>query len=127
MSFADTALAFDDLAAVAKTFHQRVNFKLTHVLWLAALQTIAKTDGALLKQIAEKAGLQVPEAEELAFEKETGRAFAAAYDKMLGGGKRNRVVRSKCGNLGERIYSQTVIINDNHCREVFAWTKRSPD
>ena len=84
MSFADTALAFDDLAAVAKSFHQRVNFKLTHVLWLAALQTIAKTDGTLLKQIAEKAGLQVPEAEELTFEKEAGRAFAAAYDKMLG-------------------------------------------
>ena len=84
MSFADTALAFDDLAAVAKSFHQRVNFKLTHVLWLAALQTIAKTDGTLLKQIAEKAGLQVPEAGELTFEKEAGRAFAAAYDKILG-------------------------------------------
>ena len=83
MSFADTALAFDDLAAVAKSFHQRVNFKLTHVLWLAALQTIAKTDGTLLKQIAEKAGLQVPEAGELTFEKEAGRAFAAAYDKIL--------------------------------------------
>ena len=84
MSFEDTALAFDDLAAVAKSFHQRVNFKLTHVLWLAALQTIAKTDGTLLKQIAEKAGLQVPEAGELTFEKEAGRAFAAAYDKILG-------------------------------------------
>lgn len=84
MSFADTTLAFDDLAAVAKSFHQRVNFKLTHVLWLAALQTIAKTDGTLLKQIAEKAGLQVPEAGEMTFEKDAGHAFAAAYDKILG-------------------------------------------
>jgi hypothetical protein len=84
MSFADTALAFDDLAAVAKSFNRRVNFKLTHVLWLAALQTVAGTDGALLKQLAEKAGLKVPESEELTFEQEAGRAFATAYGKVLG-------------------------------------------
>ena len=84
MSFADTSPAFDDLEAVAKSFNQRVNFKLTHVLWLAALQTIAGTDSALLKQIAEKAGLQVPALEELTFEQEAGRAFAAAYGKILG-------------------------------------------
>ena len=84
MSFADTVPAFGDLAAAAKSFNQRVNFKLTHVLWLAALQTIARTDSALLKQVAEKAGLQVPAAEELAFEQEAGRAFAAAYGKILG-------------------------------------------
>ena len=84
MSFGDAAPAFDDLAAVAKNFNQRVNFKLTHVLWLAALQTIAKTDPALLKQIAERAGLEVPSAEELSFASEKGIAFAAAYDKILG-------------------------------------------
>ena len=38
----------------------------------------------MLKQVAEKAGLQVPAAEELAFEQEAGRAFAAAYGKILG-------------------------------------------
>ena len=84
MSFGDTAPAFDDLAAVAKNFNQRVNFKLTHVLWLAALQTIAKTDPALLKQIAERAGLEVPSAEELSFVGEKGIAFDAAYGKVLG-------------------------------------------
>ena len=84
MSFADTVPALEDLAAAAKSFNQRANFKLTHVLWLAALQTIARTDSALLKQVAEKAGLQVPAAEELAFEQEAGRAFAAAYGKILG-------------------------------------------
>ena len=84
MSFADTTPAFDDLAAVAKNFNQRVNFKLTHVLWMAALQTIAKTDPALLEQIAERAGLEVPSAEELSFASEKGIAFAAAYDKILG-------------------------------------------
>ena len=84
MSFADTTPAFDDLAAVAKNFNQRVNFKLTHVLWLAALQTVAKTDPALLEQIAERAGLEVPSAEELSFASEKGIAFAAAYDKILG-------------------------------------------
>ena len=61
-----------------------MNFKLTHVLWLAALQTIAGTDSALLKQIAEKAGLQVPALEELTIEQGAGRAFAAAYGKILG-------------------------------------------
>ena len=84
MSFADTVPAFDDLAAVARKFNQRVNFKLSHVLWLAALQTIAKTDSALLKQIAERAGMKVPAAEELTFEQEAGSAFAVAYDKILG-------------------------------------------
>ena len=84
MSFADAALAFDDLAAVAKSFHQRVNFKLTHVLWLAALQTVAKTDGALLQKLAERSGLKVPTPEELNFGEEAGLAFATTYDKMLG-------------------------------------------
>ncbi|MBP3812905.1 MAG: hypothetical protein J6E49_07345, partial [Acidaminococcaceae bacterium] len=84
MSFADAALAFDDLAAVAKNVNYRVNFKLTHVLWLAALQTVAKTDAALLKQMAERAGLAVPSAEDLTFEREAGIAFVNAYDKILG-------------------------------------------
>lgn len=84
MSFADAALAFDDLAAVAKNVNYRVNFKLTHVLWLAALQTVAKTDAALLKQMAERAGLAVPSAEDLTFEREAGIAFVTAYDKILG-------------------------------------------
>jgi len=85
MSFTDTALAFDDLATVAKEFNQRINLKLTHLLWLAALRTIAKADGALLQKIAERAGLKVPALEELDFGKETGIAFATAYDKVLGG------------------------------------------
>lgn len=84
MSFADAALAFDDLAAVAKNVNYRVNFKLTHVLWLAALQTVAKTDAALLRQMAERAGLAVPSAEDLTFEREAGIAFVNAYDKILG-------------------------------------------
>ena len=84
MSFGDAVPAFDDLAAVAKNFNQRVNFKLTHVLWLAALQTVAKTDSTLLKQIAKRAGLEVPSAEELSFASEKGIAFAAAYGKVLG-------------------------------------------
>ena len=87
MSFGDTAPAFDNLAAVAKNFNQRVNFKLTHVLWLAALQTIAKTDPAFLEQIAKRAGLAVPKPEELTFEQEAGVTFAAAYDKILGSGE----------------------------------------
>jgi len=95
MSFTDTVLAFDDLAAVAKNFNQRINFKLTHVLWLAALQTIAKTDSALLQKIAEQAGLKVPAPEELNFGEEAGVAFATAYDKVLGGeeGKDNLPVK----------------------------------
>ena len=84
MSFGDAELAFNDLAALTKECNQRVNFKLTHVLWLAALQTIARTDSALLKQIAERAGLKVPAVEELTFEKEAGIAFVTAYDKILG-------------------------------------------
>ena len=84
MSFAETTQAFDDLAAVAKEFNQRVNFKLTHLLWLAALQTVAKTDGALMAQVAERAGLPVPAAEALVPASDTGMAFAAAYGKILG-------------------------------------------
>jgi hypothetical protein len=84
MSFADSVPALNDLAAVAKSFNQRVNFKLTNVLWLAALQTIAKNDSALLEQIAEWAGMKVPAVEELTFEQEAGSAFAVAYDKILG-------------------------------------------
>ena len=37
----------------------------------------------MLKQVAEKAGLQVPALEELTFEQKAGRAFAAAYGKIL--------------------------------------------
>ena len=85
MSFEETELAFDNLAAVAKAFNYRVNFKLTHILWLAALQTVAGTDGELLKQIAKRAGLPVPTAEQLAFGNEAGTAFVTAYDKILGG------------------------------------------
>ena len=84
MSFAETTRAFDDLAAAAKEFNQRVNFKLTHLLWLAALQTIAQTDSALMARIAERAGLPVPAAEALVPANAAGIAFATAYDKILG-------------------------------------------
>ena len=84
MSFWEAVPAFDDLAAVAKDFNQRVNFKLTHVLWLAALQTIAATDTGLLEQLAERAGLAVPKPEELTFEQEKGIAFATAFGNILG-------------------------------------------
>ena len=95
MSFADTTPAFDDLAAVAKNFSQRVNFKLTHVLWMAVLQTVAKTDSTLLKQIAERAGLEVPSAEELSFASDKGIAFAAAYGKVLGSAEGKEILPVK--------------------------------
>jgi len=84
MSFGDADLALDDLAAVAKAFNYRVNFKLPHVLWMAALQTIAKTDSELMNRLADRAGLTVPSAEALAFGQDAGTAFAAAFGKALG-------------------------------------------
>ena len=84
MSFGDADLALDDLAAVAKAFNYRVNFKLPHVLWMAALQTIAKTDSELMNRLADRAGLTVPSAEALAFGQDAGTAFATAFGKALG-------------------------------------------
>jgi SpoU rRNA methylase family enzyme len=42
VSFTNCTLVFDDLEDAAKALHHKVNFKLTKLLWIAALQTVAE-------------------------------------------------------------------------------------
>lgn len=84
LSFANADAAFTDLSPVIKVFGGRVHFKLTDLLWLSALQTVAETDPPLLQRIAERAGLALPEKASLTPLQEEGAAFAGAYGKILG-------------------------------------------
>ena len=85
LSFTNTALAFDDLEDVTKSFNRKINFKLTNVLWLAALQTVAETEPSLLASIAERIDRPVPAREELSPADPAGIAFATSYDRILAG------------------------------------------
>ena len=85
LSFTNTALAFDDLEDVTKSFNRKINFKLTNVLWLAALQTVAETEPSLLASIAERIDRPVPAREELFPADPAGIAFATSYDRILAG------------------------------------------
>lgn len=83
LSFTNCTLVFDDLAEVAKSFHHKVNFKLTKLLWFAALQTVAETEPALLTDLAERIGQPVPAREDLVPGHPVGMIFATNYDRLL--------------------------------------------
>lgn len=85
LSFADADLYFAELGETAKICGNRVHFKLSSLLWLAALQTLAATEPELYRQIAERAGLPAAEEGCLNAETEVGRNFARAYGEIAGG------------------------------------------
>lgn len=85
LSFADADLYFAEPGETAKIFGNRVHFKLTSLLWLAALQTLAATEPELYRQAAERAGLPAAEEVLLIAGTEVGRNFAQAYGKIAGG------------------------------------------
>ena len=82
LSFCNADLAQVDFASAVKFLKGKVHFKLTNVLWLAALQVIAN-NAELMGKIAAASELAVPSAEELTAETEIGKAYALAYAKVL--------------------------------------------
>ena len=84
LSFCNADLAQVDFASANKFLKGKVHFKLTNVLWLAALQVIAANNAELMGKIAAAAELEVATAEELTAETEVGKAYALAYAKVLG-------------------------------------------
>ena len=82
LSFCNADLAQVDFASAVKFLKGKVHFKLTNVLWLAALQVIAN-NAELMDKIATASELAVPSAEELTAETEIGKAYALAYAKVL--------------------------------------------
>lgn len=83
ISFAGAAGAFADLKPLVKACGGRVHFRLTELHWLAALQTVAEKEPELLQEIAERAGLELPEKQRLTPLQKEGDAFAEAYGKIL--------------------------------------------
>lgn len=83
LSFCNADLAQVDFASAVKFLKGKVHFKLTNVLWLAALQVIAN-NAELMGKVAAAAELNVATAEELTAETEIGKAYALAYGKVLG-------------------------------------------
>lgn len=83
LSFCNADLAQVDFAAAVKYLKGKVHFKLTNVLWLAALQLIAEKNVELMGKIAAAAELEVVSAEELNAASEAGKAYALAYAKVL--------------------------------------------
>jgi SpoU rRNA methylase family enzyme len=83
VSFTNCTLVFDDLEDAAKALHHKVNFKLTKLLWIAALQTVAETDQALLVRLAERIGQPVPAREDLEPGNPVCMVFATSYDRLL--------------------------------------------
>ncbi|MBQ9763394.1 MAG: hypothetical protein IJV92_03455 [Phascolarctobacterium sp.] len=84
LSFCNADLAQVDFATAVKFLKGKVHFKLTNVLWLAALQLIAEKNAELMGKIAAAAELEVAPAEELTAATEAGKAYALAYAKVLG-------------------------------------------
>ena len=84
LSFCNADLAQVDFATAVKFLKGKVHFKLTNVLWLAALQLIAEKNAELMGKIAAAAELEVAAAEELTAATEAGKAYALAYAKVLG-------------------------------------------
>ena len=84
LSFCNADLAQVDFASANKFLKGKVHFKLTNVLWSAALQMIAANNAELMGKIAAAAELEVATAEELTAETEIGKAYALAYAKVLG-------------------------------------------
>lgn len=83
LSFCNADLAQVDFATAVKFLKGKVHFKLTNVLWLAALQLIAEKNSELMGKIAEAAELDVAGAQELNADTEAGKAYALAYAKVL--------------------------------------------
>lgn len=83
LSFCNADLAQVDFAAAIKFLKGKVHFKLTNVLWLAALQLVAEKNAELMGKIAAAAELEVVGAGELTAETEIGKAYALAYAKVL--------------------------------------------
>ncbi len=83
LSFCNADLAQVDFASAVKFLKGKVHFKLTNVLWLAALQVIAN-NAELMGKVAAAAELNIATAEELTAETEIGKAYALAYGKVLG-------------------------------------------
>lgn len=83
LSINNADLRFEDLGAVAKKVGGRIHFKLNHVLWLAALQTLAETVPELLGQVAARAKLPVPKTEELQFSAPLGQQYAREVRRIL--------------------------------------------
>ena len=91
LSFADADLHFADLGETAKICGGKVHFKLSSLLWLAALQTLAAAEPELYRQAAQRAGLPAIEAGQLTCATEAGQAFAQAYEAILGGEDQNGI------------------------------------
>lgn len=83
LSFPHAELFVDGLGKLAKTLKGRVYFKLESVLWLGALQCIAETSPELLAAMAAYEELAAAEASELIPLTPVGKAYAAAYVKLL--------------------------------------------
>lgn len=83
LSFCNADLAQVDFAAAVKYLKGKVHFKLTNVLWLAALQLIAEKNVELMGKIAAAAELEVVSAAELNAASEAGKTYALAYAKVL--------------------------------------------
>lgn len=84
MSIANADLyAPEALGKLVKLAGGKLHLKLSSVLGLAVLATIAATDVPLMQKIAAQANLPVATPDELTPEQETGRKYAAAWKQIL--------------------------------------------
>ncbi len=83
LSFADADLGAILPDAVVKYAQGAAHFKLTHTLWLAALQLLAAADAGLLARIAALASLPPVTADELAAGSSLAARYARSYARVL--------------------------------------------
>lgn len=71
------------LRKMVKQAGGKLHLKLSSILWLAVLATVAFTDMPLMQKIAAQANLPVPTSGELTMEQELGRKYAASWIQIL--------------------------------------------
>lgn len=109
LSFCNADLAQVDFASAVKYLKGKVHFKLTNVLWLAALQLVAAKNEELMGKIAATAQLEVASCEELTATTEVGKAYALAYAKVLS---------PDAGSLGAEIKDYLLANHDEYATTV---------
>ncbi|MCD7974640.1 MAG: tagaturonate epimerase family protein [Phascolarctobacterium sp.] len=83
LSFGNADLGMEETEEAIKHLQGNAHFKMSSILWLAALKLMAIKDRGLFEKAAAAAGLVPAVAEDLVPGTGTGKAYAEAYDNIL--------------------------------------------
>lgn len=95
LSFLNADLGIADLGAVAKILKGKVHFKLSNILWMAALKLLEIKAPELLKEMLTYAKLQPSDLSAIELQSSIGKSYAESYLTLLAPTEGNFVERIK--------------------------------